>query len=121
MFHTDDSPTRVIASPQFTDILRAEQARNPQVAVLLDDDSAKLLPQAPTEADVIYLGELATAGTQCYASGQSRTQWWRYQAQLRVGPGASREYDYQLTELTEDQLAATIAAGPLPRGPRSTD
>jgi hypothetical protein len=114
MFLTDDAPVRVTASSELAILLTEARAADPEVAVVLDDLGARLIP-APRDEAVIYLGEL-DAQTPCYATADSHTPWWRFRAELdRTTDGI----DFNLTEMNDSDLAATIAAGPLPRGLRT--
>lgn len=112
MFHTDDAPIRVTATAQLVGLLERERASRPDLSVVLDDLGAKLT--SSVDGEVIYLGEVAET-TPCYATADSHTPWWRFRADIDC---SGEDVDFNLTELSDAELAATIAAGPLPRGAR---
>lgn len=114
MFLTDDAPIRVTASSELASLLTQARAADPEVVVVLDDLGARL-GAPPADAAVIYLGEL-DAETPCYATADSHTPWWRFRAELDCNLDG---IDFNLTELDDNDLAATIASGPLPRGLRT--
>lgn len=113
MFRTDDAPIRVTATAQLVGLLEQARASQPDVSVVLDDLGARL--SSSVDGDVIYLGEVNDT-TPCYATADSHTPWWRFRADIDC---AGDDLDFNLTELSEAELAATIAAGPLPRGART--
>jgi hypothetical protein len=113
MFLTDDAPIRVTASTELASLLSQARAVDPEVVVVLDDLGARL-STPPADGAVIYLGEL-DPGTPCYATADSHTPWWRFRADLDCN---TEGIDFNLTEMDDTDLAATIAAGPLPRGLR---
>lgn len=114
MFHVDDAPVRVTASSAFTAQLDQARAADPAIVVVLDDLGVRLTPP-PADGGVIYLGEIES-DIACYAASDSHTPWWRFRADLDADTDG---LDFNLTELDEADLAATIAAGPLPRGLRT--
>lgn len=126
MFHFDDSPVRVQATPDCLQLIEEAHGAQPDLVVLLDDERAQLLPGSVASAgreEVIYLGDLATsAQTRCYASGDSQTAWWRHQATIDLTKGAagatSGTLDLSIAELSDLEVAAALASGPLPRGLR---
>lgn len=118
MFRTDDAPVRVTITDELASMLTQARAADPQFVVVLSDSGACLVPP-PTDQQVIYLGDLQTgdwaAGTACYATADSDTPWWRFRAELDYTVAG---IDCSLTAMNDSDLAATIAAGPLPRGLR---
>lgn len=116
MFLTDDAPVRVTTTDELASLLAQTRATDSQFVMVLDDAGARLVPP-PTDEQVIYLGDLA-AETACYATADSHTPWWRFRADLDWTVAG---IDCCLTELNDCDLAATIAAGPLPRGLRQAD
>ncbi len=118
MFTIDESPERVTATPAATAHLRALAERRGAVTVLLTDGLARIMPEGrglPTGA--VRLGAIADAVTVA-ADGGSRTAWWRNRAEIDLTDGSTDStgtFTFALRPLTEPELYAAVACGPLPR------
>lgn len=112
MFPLDDSPQRVTATPEATAHLSALAAGTGELTVLLTADGVELLPagvRAP--AGSLKLGELEPA-VLVAADDRAHTRWWRTRATLGM---AGADVSVELSALTESEVYAAVAAGPLPR------
>jgi len=127
MFTVDDeSPNHVVATPAVQAHLNALAASRGDITVLLSEHGAAVLKagQQPP-AGTVYLGHLDDAGDiTCVADDHVAKAWWRTRAHLDLSDafrerrdGAGREFEmtYDLSNLSESELFAALAAGPLPR------
>lgn len=118
MFDLEDSPAHVTATPAAAAHLTSLAAMSGgELTVLLTDDSARLLPigeQVP--AGALRLGEVAD-NVAVAGDPDGQSEWWRSMAVVDVrDPGApDGGIGFSLVDLTEEQVYAAIAAGPLPR------
>lgn len=111
MFSPDQSPDRVLATPDASAHLGDLAAESGDLFVVLTEDGVALpahLP--PANRDTVFLGEVA--GVRCLADASSPTPWWRCRVTLSFGDG---EVTYELSELDEAEVFAALASGPLPR------
>ncbi len=120
MFTTDESPSHVDATPTAKAHLEALAAARGDVTVMLTDHGAAVLKagQQPP-AGSIFLGSLDDAGEiSCIADDAVAHTWWRTRARLDMsGPDVSDpiEMVYDVSQLSEAELFAALAAGPLRR------
>jgi hypothetical protein len=116
MFDIDDSPSRVVATPAAAAHLTALAQRRGNVTVWLSDTGVRVLPGARPPAGSVRLGRLDER-VAIAADGSAGTAWWRNRAHLDVAPepGGSDAMTYALTSLSEDEVYAAVASGPLPR------
>lgn len=119
MFDADDSPARVSATPAAADLLRTLAAARGEVTVLLTDDRVRVLVDGqPVPAGSVRLGRLNDAVTVA-ADSTARTAWWRNRADIDLTDPAAPSHDsalgFALTALSEAELYAAVACGPLPR------
>ena len=115
MFTTDESPERVTATPEAAAHLRALAARSGSVTVMLSDGSARVLPAGgPLPIGSLRLGRLADQVAVAADAG-ARTAWWRNRAEIDLTEGSNGRITFALRPLTEPELYAAVAAGPLPR------
>lgn len=120
MYTTDESPERVSATPDAAALLSSLAQERGPVTVLLTDDRAQVLPAGlDLPEGALRLGSLADAVTVA-ADGRSRTAWWRNRAEINLtdsAPEAARAggISFALRPLTEPELYAAVACGPLPR------
>lgn len=117
MFTADQSPDRVQATPAAAAHLGSLAAQGHDVVVLLSDERAAVVPRT-APAGRLFLGEVQ--GVPCMADASSEIPWWRSRAviDLRGDTGVQhdrRDLSYELTELTEAEVFAALASGPLPR------
>ena len=113
LFTIDESPERVTATPAAAAHLQALAASSGSVTVLLSDGSARVMPAGralPTGA--LRLGILG--GVAVAADAGARTPWWRNRAEIDLTDG-SGGITFALRPLTEPELYAAVACGPLPR------
>lgn len=122
MFIADDSPARVVATPQLQAHLEQLAARSGDITILLTDEQVKVVaPDEGLPVGTVHLGHIDEAGqVSCFAVGDGQTTWWRNRAQIDVtdstltrtgGPALS----FVLSPLTEAEIYAAVASGPLPR------
>lgn len=113
MFPYDDSPEHVAATPQASAHLRALAADRGGLTVLLTGDGVTLLP-AGTSVPVgaVKLGDLEPS-VLVAAAGDGATEWWRTRATLDLTDQS--DVSVALSVLSEEELYAALAAGPLPR------
>ena len=115
MFTIDESPIHIDASPAARAHLAALAASAGNVTVLLTHHGAPILKageQPPSGS--VRLGDLDDAGRiTCVADDTPAHAWWRTRARLDLSEDLDMTYD--LTALNEDELFATLAAGPMPR------
>jgi uncharacterized protein (DUF779 family) len=119
MFDVDESPARVVATQAATAHLTALAERQGDVTVWLSEGSVLVLPDARPPAGSVHLGRL-DARVAIAADGSERTAWWRNRAHLDVDPARhghpeAADMTYALTALSEAELYAAVAGGPLPR------
>ncbi len=120
MFTTDESPSHVDASPTAQAHLVALAAARGDITVMLTEHGAAVLRagQQPP-AGSILLGSLDEAGDiSCVADESAAHTWWRTRAHLDLsGPEVSDsiEMSYDVAQLSEAELFAALAAGPLRR------
>ena len=115
MFTIDESPARVSATPEAAAQLRALAAETGSVTVLLSDGSARVMPAGrvlPT--GTVRLGTLADE-VAVAADSSGRTAWWRNRAEIDLTEGSEGAFTFALRPLTEPELYAAVACGPLPR------
>ncbi len=119
MFTTDESPARVTASLAASTALVDLAARRGDVTILLTDDRARILPPGQdAPRGTVRLGRLGPDDRIiCVADSAAHTAWWRNRARIDLlNPGGIEpRITFDLTELTESEVYAAIAAGPLPR------
>ena len=114
MFTIDESPERVSATPAAAAHLRHLAARDGSVTVLLSEGTARVLPLGgAVPRGTLRLGRVADEVVVAAESG-TRTAWWRNRAELDLTDG-SRGITFALRPLTEPELYAAVACGPLPR------
>jgi hypothetical protein len=122
MFINDDSPERVIATPAATAHLRTLVARDGELAVLLDDHAVHVIPRQSVPRGSVQLGHVDDS--LAFAAATTRTPWWRNRAVIDLTDpsgsttapaGPDSEFGFALTALSESELYAAVAAGPLPR------
>jgi len=115
MFFVDESPARVAATPAARDHLRSLAGRLGRLTVLLTDGRARVLPAGQSApAGAVRLGDVEEAGAITVAADSTaRTPWWRNRAVIDLSDG--RDLTFELTELSEQELYAAVASGPLPR------
>jgi hypothetical protein len=118
MFTVDESPDRVTATPAAAAHLRALADQRGAVTVLLTDDSARIVADdLGLPHGTVRLGHLADTVTVA-ADGRSRTAWWRNRAEIDLTEatlGDTEAVTFALRPLTEPELYAAVACGPLPR------
>ena len=115
MFTVDEYPAHVVATPAAQAHLDALAASRGDVTVMLTEHGAAVLKagQQPPGGSV-YLGHLDEAGDiTCVADDRIAREWWRTRARLDLGDGFEMTYD--LSNLSESELFAALASGPLPR------
>lgn len=122
MFTADESPARVVATPAATALLESLAADRGPVTVMLTDQSARILAGgAALPSGTLQLGRLGAAGEiACVAAADARTDWWRNCAQIDItettwGSNGSPTVTFALTELSDSDVFAALASGPLPR------
>ena len=122
MFTTDESPARVVATPAATALLESLAADRGPVTVMLTDDCARILAGgAPLPSGTLQLGRLGATGEIAFvAAADARTDWWRNCAQVDItdttrGTSGSPIVTFALTELSDSEVFAALASGPLPR------
>lgn len=114
MFTVDESPAHVTTTPAAKSHLRALAAAQGGVTVLLTDDRARVLPQGQAApAGAVHLGRIGDAVTFA-GDANSHTAWWRNRAVIDLTDSA-RGITYALAPLTEAEVYAAVASGPLPR------
>ena len=115
MFTADESPMHVDATPAARAHLAALRATAGRVTEMITDRGAAVLKageQPPPGA--VRLGDLDDAGEiTCVADASPAHDWWRTRAHLDLSEDLDMTYD--LTDLTEAEMFATLASGPLPR------
>jgi hypothetical protein len=115
MFTIDESPDRVTATPAAAAHLRALAERRGAVTVLLSDGLARVMPEGGgLPQGAVRLGALADTVTVA-ADGGARTAWWRNRAEIDLTDSPSGAFTFALRPLTEPELYAAVACGPLPR------
>jgi hypothetical protein len=120
MFTSDESPDRVSATPAAADHLRSLAQQRGPVTVLLRDDGAQVVPEGlGLPQGTLRLGSLADAVTVA-ADGRGRTAWWRNRAEIDLtgslpSTQSTDAISFALQPLTEPELYAAVACGPLPR------
>ena len=118
MFPADDSPERVTATPAATQRLFALAAERGEIAVLLSDDTAQLLPAGEAVPHgAVQLGRLDESVT-VVGSPDTKIAWWCNRAVIDLRPtesGQAPVLTFDLTPLDEADLYAALASGPLPR------
>jgi hypothetical protein len=117
MFDVDDSPARVSATPAAAAHLRDLAARTGELTVLLTDDRVRVLVDGqPVPSGSLRLGRLDDAVTFA-ADSTARTAWWRNRADIDLTEASPRDggLGFALTALSEPELYAAVACGPLPR------
>jgi hypothetical protein len=115
MFTSDESPSHIDASPAAQAHLAALATSSGGVTVHLTDRGAAILKagQQPP-AGTVYLGYLDEAGSiTCVADDTPAHGWWRTRAHLDLT--ADSDMSYALTSLSEPELFAALAAGPMRR------
>lgn len=113
MFTADQSPDRVHATPAAAAHLGSLAAQGHEVVVLLTDEHAAVVPgDRDAAGGRLFLGEVA--GISCLADATSETPWWRNRALIDLN-GDAGAVTYELTELSEAEVFAALASGPLPR------
>ncbi len=115
MFTVDDSSLHVTATPAAAAHLQALAAARGNVTVVLSDAGAAVLKSGEQpRAGAVLLGHLDDAGDiTCVADNAGAHDWWRSRAQLDLSDDLDMTYD--LSTLSEAELFAVLAAGPLPR------
>ena len=114
MFTNDESPAHVVATPAAQAHLAGLAAAGGDVTIMLTDHGAEVLPAGglPPHGSV-HLGHLDDACTiTALAYDQLGTSWWSSRAQLDLDPDSRMTYG--LAPLSEAELFAALAAGPLP-------
>jgi hypothetical protein len=118
MFTVDESPERVAATPAATAQLRALTEHRGAVTMLLTDGLAKIMPEGGgLPPGAVKLGAIADAVTVA-ADGRARTAWWRNRVEIDLTddtPVSGGGFTFALQPLTEPELYAAVASGPLPR------
>jgi hypothetical protein len=116
MFDIDESPARVVATPAATAHLTALAQRRGELTVWLSEGGVRLLPGSHPPAGSVHLGRLDDR-VAIAADAAAHTPWWRNRAHLDLtgGQGDAAGMTYALTSLSEDELYAAVAGGPLPR------
>lgn len=115
MFTSDESPSHIDASPAAQAHLAALATSQGDITVHLTDSGAAVLKagQQPP-AGTVYLGYLDEAGViTCVADDGAAHVWWRTRAHLDLTDGA--DMSYALSSLSEPELFAALAAGPMRR------
>lgn len=113
MFPYDDSPEHVALTPRANEHLAALAAEQGTIVVLLADDGVHLLPAGqPAPRGAVKLGDVPPA-TIVAAAGPHDSEWWRTRATLDVSDNDA--VSVELSVLSEPELYAALAAGPLPR------
>ena len=106
------------ATPAASQRLSALAAERGEVAVLLSDDAAQLLPAGQAlPHGAVQLGRLDESVT-VLGSPDAQTAWWCNRAVIALRPtlaGQPPTLTFDLAPLDEDALYAALAAGPLPR------
>ena len=114
MFPYDDSPEHVALTPRANEHLAALAAEQGTIVVVLADDGVHLLPAGqPAPSGAVKLGDVPPAATVVAAAGPHDSEWWRTRATLDVTD--THDVSVQLSVLSETELYAALAAGPLPR------
>lgn len=115
MFTVDDSSMHLAATPAATAHLSALAGAQGDVTVVLTDSGAAVLSMGERpQAGSVMLGHLDEAGDiTCVADNASGHNWWRTRAHIDLSEDQSMTYD--VSSLTEAELFAVLAAGPLPR------
>lgn len=114
MFIPDESPDHVVLTPAAAQQVRGMRNGKP-VVLLLTDEAAVVLPGpdavpagslrlGPDDGDVLVAG-----------AADARTTWWRTRALIGVGEEPDAGFALDLSELSEKELFAALASGPLPR------
>jgi uncharacterized protein (DUF779 family) len=118
MFPIDEAPDRISVTPAAADLLRALAERTGTLTVLLSDGRLSVLPEgASAPHGSLRLGWL-TDRVEVTADSAARTTWWRNRAVLDVAEatgGSARAITVDLRPLSEPELYAAVASGPLPR------
>jgi hypothetical protein len=112
MFIVDQAPDRVTATPAASAHLHALAAQRGQVTVLLTDRGAEVLPEGRAlPSGSVRLGRLDD-GVTFAGDTTAQTAWWRNRAEIDL-----RDHDVTVavTPLSEDEVFAALASGPLPR------
>lgn len=113
MFPYDDSPEHVAVTPKASARLSALAADHGGLTVLLTTDGVMLLsPDTAVPPGAVKLGDLDSA-VLVAGAGSARTEWWRTRATLDLTD--QQDVSVELSALSEDELYAVVAAGPLPR------
>lgn len=111
MFTADQSPDRVRATPAAAAHLGDLSCRGSDVRVVLTDATAQVVgSHEPLPQQRVFLGEVA--GVTCFADTSSDIEWWRSRATIDLTGDA---VTFELSELTEAEVFAALASGPLPR------
>ncbi len=115
MFTVDDSSIHVTATPAATAHLNALAAARGNVTVMLSDHGAAVLKSGEQpRAGSVLLGHLDDAGVISFVGEDTAAKdWWRSRAQIDLSDNLDMTYD--LSELSEAELFAVLAAGPLLR------
>ena len=120
MFTADESPARVTTTPAASAHLTALAEQRGGVTVLLTDDRVQVLPaDQGLPNGSLHLGRLDDSVTFA-ADGSGHTDWWRCCAEIDLTDGAGRGpagdgITFALHALSEDEVYAALASGPLPR------
>ena len=112
MFIVDQAPERVTTTPAASAHLSALAAERGEVTVLLTDDRAEVLPAGrdlPTGS--LHLGRIDD-GVTVAADSSAQTAWWRNRAVIDL---TDQDVTFDLTPLSDDEVFAALASGPLPR------
>ena len=113
MFPYDDSPDHVAVTPEASAHLLALAADRGGLTVLLTGDGVTLLsPDNGLPSGAVKLGAVESSVVVA-GVGDDRTEWWRTRATLDLTD--QDDVSVALSALTEDELYAALAAGPLPR------
>ncbi len=114
MFIADESPDHVVLTPEARARVHTMRNGHP-VVLLLTDDGAQVLPGP----DAVPPGSLRLiaedADVLVAASADAHTAWWRTRARIGLGAAPEAGFALDLTELSEKELFAALASGPLPR------
>jgi hypothetical protein len=113
MFPYDDSPDHVAVTPAASAHLSALAADRGGLTVLLTAHGVTLLPPGTsTPSGAVKLGDLESS-VMIAGADDTPTEWWRTRATLDLTE--QRDVSVALTSLSEEELYAALAAGPLPR------
>ena len=113
MFPFDDSPEHVSVTPEAGAHLSALAADRGGLTVLLTAEGVTLLsPENAIPAGAVKLADLESSVVVAGA-GNASPEWWRTRAILDLTD--EQDVSVELSALTEAELYAAVAAGPLPR------